>query len=175
MGRECQEKELPEDRIIYLGWRWKERCRGVMKLITFLFIGLMLYLPCFAQGYSDNSAKQTEKQVYVPKNLDECYAEITKNLLKPEIEEYKNTREDIAVARAHMGLGMWIRNNWGLRTKDSDLARYFRGMGVFHPDDMSGIILTSFHRYLNNRPIELNKQVKYYKDYWENIKKDKLK
>ena len=146
-------------------------------------IGFFLILVSFAitaplTGLAQKSPNQAPKnetdqeKIYIPKNLDECYAELTKMLSKEEVEKFKNKDEDKATADAHFGLGMWLRNNWGLWQK-SRLAKYFNGMGIFHPDDMSGIILTSFHRHLNNKDIELNKQIKYYQDYWEKIKKEK--
>ena len=66
----------------------------------------------------------------------------------------------------HMGLGMWMRNNWGL-WGGSRLAAWFNAQGINHPDDMSGIILDSFWRYLNGKPIKLDEQVKYYQGYWK--------
>ena len=36
-------------------------------------------------------------------------------------------------------------------------------------DDMSGIILTSFHRQQHRKPLYLSKQIRYYKDYWEEL------
>lgn len=61
--------------------------------------------------------------------------------------------EDVATGRLHFGFGMWIRNNWGL-WRDSKLKHYFLDKGVGHPDDMSSIILTSYHRHLNNKPTD---------------------
>ena len=66
----------------------------------------------------------------------------------------------------HMGLGMWIRNNWGL-WKGLRLAKWFNTQGIEVPDDMSGIILTSFWRHLHGKPIQLDEQVKVYRDYWK--------
>jgi len=65
----------------------------------------------------------------------------------------------------HMSMGLWMRNNWGL-WKGSRLAKWFNAQGIIHPDDMSGIILTSFWRHLNNKPIGLDEQVKFYQDWW---------
>ena len=42
-------------------------------------------------------------------------------------------------------------------------------------DDMSSIIITSYYRYLNNLPINLNEQVEYYKEYWKNINDEEIK
>jgi hypothetical protein len=48
-------------------------------------------------------------------------------------------------------------------------------MGIGHPEDMSGIILDSYHRHLNNKEIKLDEQIKFYKNYWEKAKADDLK
>jgi hypothetical protein len=34
---------------------------------------------------------------------------------------------------------------------------------------MSSIILTSFHRWLNNKPLDIEEQIAPYKDYWESV------
>ena len=39
---------------------------------------------------------------------------------------------------------------------------------------MSGIILTSFHRHLNGKPIKLDKQVHYYQAYWNSPEVKKM-
>ena len=66
----------------------------------------------------------------------------------------------------HHGFGTWLRNNWGL-WKGSRLSLWFNHKGIRHPDDMSGIILRSFWRHLNSKPIKLSEQVNYYKEYWK--------
>jgi hypothetical protein len=50
------------------------------------------------------------------------------------------------------------------------LAKWFNRHGIVHPDDMSGIILTSYWRRLNGKPIALASQVKYFQDYWKESK-----
>jgi hypothetical protein len=70
-------------------------------------------------------------------------------------------------------LRIWIENNWGL-WRDSTLSQYFRKMGIYHSDDMSGIILTSYYRFLIGEKIKLKKQVKHYQEYWETIRKEKF-
>ena len=70
----------------------------------------------------------------------------------------------------HHGLGRWIRNNWELWA-GSRLAKYFNDIGINHPDDMSGIILDSYWRQLNEKPIKLDEQIKYYQEYWADTEK----
>lgn len=105
----------------------------------------------------------------VPETLEECFVELEKFLSEEELEGFKATKEDDLVGCCHFGLGMWIRNNWGL-WHDSPLVRYFKGIGVDHPDDMSAIILTSFHRYLNGKEIKLEEQIGHYQEYWRKAK-----
>lgn len=79
--------------------------------------------------------------------------------------------EDSAIGSAHHGLGAYIRNEWRLWSGEGALVQYFNGMGIKHPDDMSGIILASYHQWKNGKPINLEKQVKYYVKYWKDAAK----
>ena len=76
--------------------------------------------------------------------------------------------EDVAVSRLQFPFGMWVRNEWGL-WKNSDLKKYFLDKGIGHPDDMSGIIFTSYYRYLNNKPIDLEGQIERNKRIYETM------
>ena len=105
----------------------------------------------------------------VPNNLDECF-EVLKSVGGPDDEEglqkFRKMDEDEAVAVVHHGMGRWVRNNWGLWEKEGALYKQMVELGLHHADDMSGLILTSLHRHLNGKPLEIEAQVKYYKDYW---------
>jgi hypothetical protein len=83
---------------------------------------------------------------------------------------FKEEKEE-DLPKYHFGTGMGIRNGWALWAR-SQLAKYFEEMGIFHPDDMSAIILTSYHRHLNNRDIRLDKQREYFARYWINMGKN---
>jgi hypothetical protein len=61
---------------------------------------------------------------------------------------------------------MWIRNNWRL-WRGGELANEFIYKGIFHPDDMSGIILKCYYRQLHNQDWELDEQKKFYQNYWQ--------
>jgi len=115
------------------------------------------------------SKKKKDIEIYIPKNLDDCFIELEKILEPKNIEEIKNGEEDDMVLYHH-DLGRYLRNNWGLWV-GSHLAKWFNTQGIEHPDDMSGIILDSFWRHLNSKSIELDKQIKYYQKYWEEAKK----
>jgi hypothetical protein len=102
---------------------------------------------------------------YIPGDLEDCFSELDKMLHPDLILEIKRGSESDMI-QFHFGLGMWIRNNWGL-WQGSVLGEYFNALGIYHPDDISGIILDSYWHYLNDEPIELDEQVNYYKEYWK--------
>lgn len=87
-------------------------------------------------------------------------------LLSPEDIEVLRSGSEEDMALYHHGLGTSLRNSWGL-WGGSPLARWFNDRGIRHPDDMSAIILTSYWRHLNGRPIELESQIRYYQRYWQ--------
>ena len=107
-----------------------------------------------------------------PTNLLEAI-EILENILDKElISEIKRISENEMI-RFHSGLGRQLRNEWGLWKADTELFKYFKDLGIWHADDMSGIILTSLYRKLNNNFIFLDEQIEYYQQYWENHKGEK--
>lgn len=112
--------------------------------------------------------------IYIPKNLEDCFVQINSFWSDSTKIKVKNWEEREFIGNVHMGFGMWMRNNWRL-WGGSRLSKHFNEIGINHPDDMSGIILISYHRKLNNKEIKLEEQVKYYQEYWENSKKTELK
>ena len=61
----------------------------------------------------------------------------------------------------HFGLGLYIRNNWGLWSI-SRLKIYMESFGLVHPDDISGIILDCYHAYLRGKPVNFENRVSRY-------------
>jgi hypothetical protein len=106
----------------------------------------------------------------IPRTLEEAVEFLTKNVNSEEFEQIKTKDEDEALGGTHFGIGMWMRNNWGLWSGKSELSQYFQSLGITHADDMSGIILTSWYRIITGKPVNLQEQVQYYKDYWQNHK-----
>src|SRR5262249_8471354 len=65
---------------------------------------------------------------YIPKNLEDCFAELDR-MLHPEIIRKMKAEPERAMNDYHMGLGMWIRNNWGLWS-ETRLCDYFKPLGI---------------------------------------------
>jgi hypothetical protein len=94
----------------------------------------------------------------VPNTLEEAFRELDRVLPMEEKERFKRKPELAAVLDAHLSLGMGIRNEW-FRSGRSALAGYLSSLGAQHFDDMSSVVLGAYWRYLNGRPIEIEKYV----------------
>ena len=110
-------------------------------------------------------------EIVKPIKLSECFKQLDEILNEaPDGDWFKEAEEDDAVNQSHHGLGTWIRNNWGLWEEDGQLHKYFTKLGLQHPDDMSSVILKSYHRHLNNKELGLDEQIKYYIKFWKKNK-----
>jgi hypothetical protein len=90
-------------------------------------------------------------------------------MLPPDIVKKIKTED---MAEYYFGLGMWMRNNWGL-WGSSRLAKYFNQLGVYDPEAMSSIILSSFQNRLNGRPLGVEEQIAEFKQYWQAVAEPK--
>jgi hypothetical protein len=99
-----------------------------------------------------------------PATLSEALARLRQTLPPETIQEMRDGTED-DMRMYHMGLGLWIRNDWGLWAR-GPLYQDLAALGLRHPDDMSAVILTCFWRELHGKPLELEAQVAKYKEYW---------
>jgi len=109
------------------------------------------------------------KEIVIPKTLSECFEQLDGILKDSEDRDwFKSAEENDAIAQSHHGLGEWIRNNWGLWKGDNELHKYLLKLGLSHADDMSGVILTSYHRHLNKKELDLDAQINHYMDFWKN-------
>lgn len=109
--------------------------------------------------------------IQLPKNLDECLDVLMKHYETGGWEQFKQMDEEEATSICHHTTGRSIRNDWKLWDENSELHKWFKSIGAIHADDMSSIILTSFHRKLNGKDIDLNSQIEFYKTYWKNNEK----
>lgn len=109
----------------------------------------------------------------IPTNISECFDELDKMFseIPKDLKVFKESDEEKALATFHNSLGRWIRNNWGLWTRDSKIYNTFNDMQLWHADDMSSVIIVSYHRYINDVDIDLKGQIESYLKYWEEYEK----
>ena len=120
---------------------------------VFSILAILFSLAASAQDDAPKDAEPTqEEEIYIPKDLDDAVRELNK-LIRPEDKELIK-RGEIDSADMHFGLGMGLRNSWGL-WGGSQLAVYFKQQGITHPDSMSGYILDAFCRNLRGQKHDL--------------------
>ena len=154
-------------------------CNYMRTVLTSIFT--LFFLSTFQFSFGQNTSKKIEKMkvdtiegVYIPKDLEDCFVQIDRMMNDSLRTEFKKISEEDFTGKTHFGLGIWMRNNWSL-WGGSRLSKYFNEKEIYHPDDMSGIILTSYHRKLTDKKIDLESQISYYKTYWKVAEEPKKK
>ncbi len=136
----------------------------------YILIGLSVLLVAFGCGRAKSDINHLVPRYQpIPKNLTEALTNLNDSWNAAKKNDFKNKPEIDAVAELHFSTGLWIRNNWVRGHRSDSLYQYFKKLGLQSPDDISDVILSSFHRKLNNRPIELQKQVAIYVGYQKTI------
>jgi len=127
-----------------------------LHLIIFLLINGILFSQEKPKNYSEK---------YLPESIEDAVNYMNYRWKEEDKETFKNKPEKSAVLELHFGYGMGIRNGW-IRHGNPKLSEYFYKNKVFQIDDMSSIILTAFHRKLNNKKLGLKEIFKPYKTKW---------
>lgn len=106
-----------------------------------------------------------------PASLDEAIEQMILVTDTKAFDAVLNMTEREFRGSLHHTGGMSMRNDWNLwgvrKDKPTTLYEWFREKGIGHGDDISGIIFTSYYRTLRREPVDLEGQIKYYRDYWE--------
>ena len=101
----------------------------------------------------------------VPSTLAEAHEQLEKQLPADELKKIDAMTSEDKMIEFHFGLGMGLRNGWGL-WGDSPLAKHMRSLGFTHPDDMSSVILETFWCKRHGKEFRIKERVEYYRAYW---------
>lgn len=101
--------------------------------------------------------------IYIPFNLYDCFIQIDSLFSDSLIAEMNHISNDEIIGNYHFGIGLWIRNNWGL-WKNSRLWMYFYNKGISHPDDISSLILKLYHRKITSNKLLFQKEIESIKE-----------
>ena len=139
-----------------------------MQKTLLLTIGLtIICLTTFGQTATKKELKTAWKEI--PANIEECMNRLDILFSDTAKRCFASKDEKTAVAEFNMMQGMVIRNNWKL-WKGSILSKYFNDYKVYHPEDMSYFIFTSYHRKLNIKSIDFEAQLTNYFSFTERLK-----
>ncbi|MBL7803354.1 MAG: hypothetical protein JNL02_06435 [Saprospiraceae bacterium] len=117
----------------------------------------------FERQYQERIKKDVLNGVYIPKNLDDAFAQLNKLITPESKEKIKALPEDSVCIVLHRRLGQWMIMNWGFY-EGSRLSHYLRSAGITYPDDMADFLLIGYHRHLNGKPVNVRDLAIYYKE-----------
>jgi Domain of unknown function (DUF6794) len=110
--------------------------------------------------------------VYIPVDLEDAFVELERLSSAADIDKYRKATEETVRDKLHFGLGRWMMYNWGFYM-GSRLSHYLKNLGLEHPDDMAKFLLVSWHRHLNEKPLEIEEQVVYYYEKREQARRER--
>lgn len=106
-----------------------------------------------------------------PKDLDEAVHILKKYLDEGDKDSIAKVSENEFLGSVHFSYGMVIRNSWHLWDEEGKLHKWFCANGIFHADDMSGLILLKLYRNVSRKQFDLEKESIRYWIHW--IKHDR--
>ena len=143
----------------------KKNCKPLIKSLDMKYTVLSLLLVFasitafsqetdFEKQFQERIKKEIINGVYIPQDLAECFQELNKKISEESKRKFKAMPEADAATKLHFSLGRWIWYNWSLY-EGSRLSVYLNKVGVHHPEDMARLVIISYHRYLNKKPLEV--------------------
>lgn len=111
----------------------------------------------------------------IPTTLEEAARRVLEILRDAKDGHDVLESEDIGQfgSRLHHGLGRWIRNNWGLWSRDTELFTDISGQFyLVHADDMSGLIMDAAWMLHTTEAIDkkaLKQTAARYLEHWRKI------
>jgi hypothetical protein len=133
-------------------------------------ICLFALLPCIALAQDEKPTAPAENEQKIPTTLAEAHAELERVFPAEELKKIDAMKSEDEMIEYHFGLGMGIRNSWGL-WGGSPLSKHLQDLGFTHADNMSGVILETFWCKRHGKPFRLKERAREYAAYWEAARK----
>ncbi len=112
----------------------------------------------FETQYAQRIRQEMIAGVYIPIDMEDAFEELNRLSEPKGLASFKNAPEEAIRSRLHFGLGRWILINWGMED-GSRISHFLKLKGVSMPDDMVRIIIVSWHRRLNGKPLLLEEEI----------------
>lgn len=150
-----------------------------MNRFIFIFVLLIISGSLYAQMdknsftskdslYNENIKKSRLYGVYIPRDIPDALQKLMELTTDEARAKLKNADEQTVAKRLFFGLGRWMDYNWNF-AEGSRFSHYLRKKGLFDTDDMVTFMLISFHRHVNNKPLDSDALIQHLVD--ERIKK----
>lgn len=130
---------------------------------------LLIFFSLISSGQKDCGKFVKE---YIPINLNESLEYLECKWNQNDLEKFKKLKKDQDIEDLNLSNNILaIYKDFDLWNQNSKLCKSFFELGIFEPQDMNHIILTSLHRKLNNKDIQLELQVKNYLKYYDEMER----
>jgi hypothetical protein len=113
----------------------------------------------YKKEYNERIKKERLAGIYIPKDVNDAFAELNKKIADKDKEKFKSLGEVEATHRLFFSLGRWIILNWGF-DGGSRLSHNLKSLGIYHPEDMSMFIIRAYHRKVSNKDLALGELAK---------------
>ncbi|MES0490069.1 MAG: DUF6794 domain-containing protein [Leptospirales bacterium] len=121
---------------------------------------LLMFVPIFAILLTQFIIKVSSHEK--PKNLEQCWALLELHLQPDELEEVKSTDKNELV-KFHFTIGRYIKRHWIVKG-DAELLEFFDSAGIESKDAKMAIIIDTFWRHLNDKPIDVEERIQHYRN-----------
>ncbi len=138
---------------------------GLVFLVSFHCISqeIITDKKAFDKQYQERIKQEVLDGVYIPVDLWDAMNELERLTDPDMIEKFKNAPEDTIAIKLHFSLGRWIILNWGFY-EGSRLSHTLKEAGLSFPDDMARFIIVSWHRKLNDLPLDVENQIRVFQE-----------
>ncbi len=112
--------------------------------------------------------------VYIPEDEEDAFIELKRLSESEGLAKFKQAPEDSIRRKLHFGLGKWIMQNWQL-LDGSRLSHHLKEKGLTHTDDMVEYLIVTFHRHLNEKPLNSSDLIQEYNEARKKAYKERQK
>lgn len=109
--------------------------------------------------YNANVKKSRLYGVYIPRDISDALQKLMELTTEEARDPLKKVDEETIAKRLFFGLGRWMDYNWNF-AEGSRFSHYLRNKGLYDTDDMVMFMLITFHRYVNNKPLDSDTLIK---------------
>ncbi len=119
----------------------------------------------YLKEYERRIRKEMLNDVYIPKDLNDAFKELTRLTDKAARAKFISAEEDVVVKKLYFSLGRWILHNWGFHG-GSRMSHFLKTkLGVSHPEDQAVFIIRTYHRSLNKKDLNVKEIVEQLKEH----------
>ncbi len=122
----------------------------------------------YEKAYKRRIAQEYLNGVYIPKNLTDVFYHLNKLTQEEDIKKFKAATEEEVEVKLFPSLGRWMIHNWGFYS-GSRLSHYLKSVGLTHPEDMARFLMVTYHRSLNDKPLDVKPLVLGYIEARNNV------